>query len=156
MKLSLDLEGVIFSIEISDYRNPQKDDGGYFWCLVNLYCHSKNIDYKLINDEALESSEVDSVLKYCTALLEGELSVAHTIEPLEPYLAFEYIPDTVYGAIMKLKLILWDVGPSENCIDLVLFEEEIEYLRNYLLLVTGQINESNQDIVKMIDEGIIS
>ena len=126
---NLELSGTKLEMEIKDY---EKHD----WCSCTFHVHSDFISYDLVDDETLEASDIDYLVKQLKKLLAGELTEQEEISFTEPFLEFTLWPATKdYEASVDWKFILWE-NPHQvftgNYFSLQLDEDDIRKLVGYL------------------------
>lgn len=104
-------------------------------------------------------------------LLTDRLSEVKTIECIEPDFNFILHPkrdlrnDPKYTYIKKgyeiadiyleMKIFFWNGGLTDNYLSLTFDRNDIQYLKNYLLWVTGERHKNDSEIVDMISKGIL-
>ncbi len=116
------------------------------------------------------SCEIEEILHNINNLLEDKLETPNEITFIEPDFTIIFNPKKdltrdprfVYIAPgheiadidMELRISFWNDGLTANYLSLRFFKEDISNLRNYLLLVTGEITEEDPIIQKMIKSGM--
>lgn len=168
MILKLDLEGILFSLEINNYRPSTKENWDDEWCAVSYYAmRGTSLNYGK-DTECLLCTEVEELRDTFKKLLLDELNENSELSFIEPDFTFDIYPKTIDNQISLLdpypqmnnayadmKLHFWSDGLTCNYLNLHLGEEEIEHLKNYLNLVTGVIDKTNPVIEDMINRNIL-
>lgn len=157
MWLKLDTGVGIIHFRVRNYRDNQDDYND--WCTIDLIIESNVINYALRDDEALEVGELIHIEKTLDETLAGQGDGVTVIEPMEPYMLFEFNPmyDNIVFPNMIWKIILWDNedAPSDSTINLFIFGAELKMLSKYLKYARGQLKVSDSEIAELIDKGII-
>ena len=87
-----------FSLCIRNYRPAIKNDLYDNWCKVDLKIKCRDyMDYKILNDEMLESKDVERLAMELERLLNGAISEETLICFTEPDLNFTLYPKQVTG-----------------------------------------------------------
>ena len=142
MWFHLDLDGIDFHFQISQYRQSNREIWEEHWCQVDLTLQSGNwLNYE-ISSSILLSCEVEELRDKLSQLLSNKIQSPEKLEFIEPDLSFVLHPQE-------------DLTLNANYISLRFDREDIECLRAYLDLVTKQIDFSNPSIKKLIDSDII-
>lgn len=180
MWLKLDLGDPIIHFRVRRYHNVGENKKDYGdWCLVDIDIeYNKNFIYRLHDDEALENGEVLWIEETLSGALEGQIPGCIVIEPVEPYMTFSiyshydldqgtYITNEQKSnktpqqytdiPFVKWNVILWnnDESPSENKIELALYDDDMKLLLQYLRFQRGMVSKDCTDIKEMIKKGII-
>ena len=170
MKLHLDLEGINVILEIKKYHESTREKWDEEWCLVTFSLTSGSwLNYGKIDDPLLLCTEIEELRDNLEKLLSEKITKKIELEFLEPDFIFELIPQKTNGQaflfdnqeyteskIINWKIYFWYEGLSCNYLSVCLGKEEIEYLRNYLNLITGVIDRMNPLIEDMINKHILS
>lgn len=172
MWFNLDLCGIKMNLRIKGYEPSSKDKWDDQWCNVDFsFVGESWLNYQRNNDELLLSCEVEELSQLLDELLSNKLSEIKTIECIEPDFKFVLHPkrdlrnDPEYTYVkkgyeiadiyMEMKIFFWDDGLTDNFLSVKFYREDIQYLRNYLLLIVGEIDKSHQNIVDMIKKGLL-
>ena len=170
MKLKLDLEGILFTLEIINYRPSTIENCDDEWCEVSYYAtNDVSLNYGMRSYDNILCSEVEELRDTIKKLLLDELTDKSTLSYIESGLSFHFIPkgmecqqlslfDTyppLSEAYAELRFRFWMDGWTRNYLTLHLTKEDIEHIKNYLNLVTGVVAENNPVIVNMIDRNIL-
>lgn len=169
MILRLDLEGIDVSLEINQYHPSTQEKWDEEWCEVSFsVMRGNSLNYGMNDKELLLCSEVEELRDTLKQLLLDEISSATELSFIEPDFVFNITPKTidnqislldefprVYSASIDWKIYFWSDGLTSNYLNICLDEEDIEYLKNYLNLVTGVIDKTNPVIEDMINRGIL-
>lgn len=169
MKLKLDLQGILFSLEISNYHQSTKENWDDEWCKVSYYVmNGVSLNYGMNDKECLLCTEIEEIRDTFKKLLLDELTEETELSFVESDFTFHITPKTmdyqitlldpypqVSNAYADLKIHFWDDGLTSNYLNLRLDEEEIEYIKNYLNLITGMVDKTNPVIEDMINREII-
>lgn len=169
MKLKLDLEGIETILEINNYHPSTQEKWDEEWCMVSYSVTSGNwLNYGKLDDPILLCSEVEELRDYTKKLLLDEIAEKFTLEFIEPDFTFDISPKVIdnqislfeeiprwHNAFIDWKIYFGDDGLTCNYLNLCLGDEEIEYLKNYLNLVTGVVDKNNPVIEDMINKNIL-
>ena len=171
MWFHLDLDGIDFHFQISQYRQSNREIWEEQWCQVDLTLQSGNwLNYE-ISSSILLSCEVEELRDKLSQLLSNKIQSPEELEFVEPDLSFVLHPQEdltlnpsysyvapgheIVDIDADFYVHLWNGGLTANYISLRFDREDIECLRAYLDLVTKQIDFSNPSIKKLIDSDII-
>lgn len=169
MWLKLDLSGTTFEFRVLNY-NPTHTDNWYDqWCQINLACHRESWLNFSLYDENLLSCEIDEILKSIDDLLNDRLNEPTELTFIEPDFTFIFNPkkdltkDPRYTFVRpgyeiedidtELKISFWNGGLTANYLSLRFYRKDLLDLRNYLLLATRKITETDKSIQEMIKSG---
>lgn len=172
MWFKLDLSGIEMKMRIKGYEPSERGKWDYQWCNVDFsFIGGYWLNYHKDNDQILLSCEVEELAQALDDLLLDKLSEVGTIEYIEPYFNFILHPkrdlrkDSKYIYIQKgceivdiymsMKVFFWHEGITDNFISLTFDRSDIQYFRNYLLLVMGKLGNDDKEILDMIDKGIL-
>lgn len=155
MLLKLDLDGLEFKLKIENYVSNKDNDNN--WAKTTLSLKFQNIiNYQLNNKEILLCSEIDELRDSLYKLINNEYSEIEELEFEELDLEFNLYPSNeILDISMDLQINLWDNGLTCNNISTTFSETDIEALYYYLLLVTNKIDKDNENIQKLIKDGVI-
>lgn len=170
MWFKLDLDGIDMILRIKGYERYSKEP--YQWCDTDFsFVNDSWLNYYADNAEVLLPSEIDWLANSLDDLLAGKLKKVNFLDCLEPNYRFilypkkefrdnhepEYLKSIreIEDVYMNLKIYFWNGYLSENNLSLVFYRKNIEYLRNYLFLITGKYKSDDQCILEMIEKGII-
>ena len=160
MKLKLDLEGIETILEINSYHPSTQEKWDDEWCEVSFSVTSGSwLNYGKLDNQILLCSEVEELRDTLKKLLLDELSDGSELSFIEPDFTFDITPKRidnqlslfedlprVYNAFVDWKIHFWSI---------CLCDDEIEYLKNYLNLVTGVVDKENPVIQDMINKNIL-
>lgn len=165
MRLKLDLCGIEMNLRIKQYEKADKDNWDCQWCRIDCLFHSKSwLNYQITNDEILLSCEVEELAKVLDDLLNDKLLNKTTLDFIEPDFNFILYPKrhvhTLKGyeigdISMEMEVFFWNGVLTENHLSLTFYREDIQYLKNYLLLVMGELQQNDSEIMDMISNGIL-
>lgn len=172
MWLKLDLDGIIFQLQIRGYRPSTKENWDDNWCRVSLSLTSRNwLDYSIREDEVLLSAEIETLAEDLSKLLNDDFSEILETDCIEPDFRFKLHPkkdlrdDPKYTYVqegyeiedisMEWIISFWDGGLTDNFLSLKFCRDDIKYLSNYLNIVMGEIDKQNEIINQMINKGVL-
>jgi hypothetical protein len=152
LKLKLDA-GIYVIFRVRNYNcNPANADDN--WCTIDLVVKKQDVlNYRLFNDEALETYDVRRISEIIEKALNGE--DLEKYEPMEPYMYFDFTPETKLEPLkMNWRIYIWSGvrHNSESTISLCLYEEEMQILLHYLRFIAG--NEHKEDVKEFLEQGI--
>ena len=153
MELRLDLDGIVATLQITDYCATAKDD--YMsdeWCGCKLRIVSEGwLDYNQ-EGELLLSCEVEELRNEFNNLLNGKIHSIKEISFTEPDFEFVLIPiqdvrknpDVLYCApgfeftdiSVEWKIHFWNGGLTANFLSLTLDRDDLMQFTDYLSKVT--------------------
>lgn len=174
MWLKLDLDGINFQLEIAnytqgDFRGDYPDD----WCVVSMkYQSGEWLNYIVDRQELLLSEEVDELQSALLRFLNDEFTRVRVIGFAEPDIEMVLFPksdvrddpdllyispeaDPIQDILMDLRVSFWNGGLTANYLSICFDRKDVEYLQKYLMLITEKIDESSEDIQKMISKGYL-
>lgn len=141
MWLKLDIDGIIFQLQVRSYQPSTTENWDSEWCRIGLSLASRNwLNYMIENDEVLLSFEVQVLTESLEMLLNDELNEISEIECIEPDFKF----------ILHPKKDL-----TNNYLSIEFDRDDMEYLSNYLNMVMGNIDKKSETITDMINKGLI-
>lgn len=134
-----------FSLCIRNYRPAIGDDQFDSWCKVDLKLKCCDyIDYKVLNDEMLESADVEELAWQLERLLNGGISEETLICFTEPDLNFTLYPKQFTGnfktdisAELMISLRRSDTNYNGLMLTIPMDRDDIKALLNYLKEVIG-------------------
>lgn len=150
--LEMDISGVNVKLQIKGYVKPTQENWCDNWPLCSYRFSSNMFDFHCNDEAVLLAAEVNQLCSSLTDLLENKVSDIYELDFVEPNFAFRYFPKKdlrtdprfVYVApgheiediYLEWKIFLWDTGcPTEHYVAVILYREEIQALRDYLLSV---------------------
>lgn len=168
--LRLDLDSIIISMRINDYKKHYKDGDDWLKMDFSLEGYSW-LNYQ-VSSEIIKYCEIDLLIEAFTDLLSEKLKEDNYIELTEPDLAFILKPQfdvresekilyvregfEMIDVSMKMEIHFWDDGVlTANYLSLDFDREDIENMLHYLKLVSGREIDTDEVIVKLIEDGII-
>lgn len=172
MWFNLDLCGIKLNMRIKGYKPSHKEEWDSQWCDVDFsFVGESWLEYQRDDDEVLLSCEVEELATLLDDLLNDKLSEVKTIECIEPDFNFILHPkrdlreDPKYTYIqkgyeiadiyMEMKIFFWYEGLTDNHLSVTFDRTDIQYFKNYLFLITGKMNEDNQEIIDMFEKGVL-
>lgn len=134
-----------FSLCIRGYRAAGKNDRYDDWCKVDLRLKCGDyMDYKVINDEMLESADVERLAQALERLLNGGLSKETLICFVEPDLNFTLYPkqltenvESDLFAELMISLRRSDTNYNGLTLTIPMDRDDIKALLEYLKCVMG-------------------
>jgi len=170
MKLRLDLDGIITSLEIKNYRPSTQENWDEEWCKVTFsFVRNDWLNYGKLDDELLLCSEVEELRDIIKKLLLDEITEPKELGFIEPDFQFEFNPKSIDNQLSlfeehpqvididaEWKVYFWDDGLTDNYLSVSLIREDLEHLKNYLNYVTGVVDKENPAIQDMINKNILS
>ena len=172
MWFRLDLNGIEMNLRIKGYTPPSRDDWDDQWCDVDFsFIGDSWLNYQRDSDEVLLSCEVEDLANSLDELLDDKMNKIETIECIEPDFKFVLHPkrdlrdDPKYTYIQEgyeiadiyldMQIYFWNGGLTDNFLSLTFDREDIQYLRNYLYLITKKIDKEDCRIIEMEEKGIL-
>ena len=169
MKLKMDLEGIETILEINNYHPSTQEKWDEEWCEVSFSVTSGSwLNYGKLDNQILLCSEVEELRDTLKKLLLDELSEGSELSFVEPDFTFDITPKRidnqlslfedlprVSNVFVDWKIYFWSEGLTSNYLNICLCDDEIEYLKNYLNLVTGVVDRENPVIQDMINKNIL-
>ncbi len=172
MWLKLDLDGIVFQIQISGYQPSPTENWDSQWCRTSLSLASKNwLNYMIENDELLLTCEIQTLAESLQKLLNDGFNEITEIECIEPDFKFILHPkkdlrnDPRYIYVqegheiedisMEWVVLFWNDGLTNNYLSMEFDRDDIEHLLNYLEMIMGSIDKQSETITEMINKGII-
>lgn len=172
MWLKLDLMGVDFHLQISDYASTTNENWDSKWCITNLSIISGNwLNYMIENNEVLLSFEVKELAEKLEQLLNDRLNEIVEIECIEPDFKFilypktnmrnnpkyEYIQEGYEIEDIKMEWIVyfWNGYLTNNYLSMEFDRDDIEYLSKYLNMIIGKIDKQSEEINEMVYRGLL-
>lgn len=139
-------DGLTFGIR--KYTNDKKlRETHNDWCKVDIIVKYKDIiNYELLNDESLESYEIDMIIRELENLKNGNTTKEKYLTFTEPIIEFKLYP-AIDGSDESGEFILLIDNMSLN---FFLDKEELEKLLLYLELQTGKINNQDNKIQELL------
>lgn len=135
---------ITVTFRIRNY-NPNHANAYVDWCLVDLTVKKpKVLNYKLYDDESLDSCEIGDIIQLLENVLNG--CGPENYEPLEPYMVFDSVPenseeDKPLHVYWRIYIWAGKRYNSSSTISLCLYYDDIEALLTYLKFVTGDVDE---------------
>lgn len=173
--LNLDLEGIEFHFRILKYVLPPHDWYYEKWCKVDFILKAGNwLNYRKIAREPFTSSEIEELRDLLDDLLNYRFKEDQTFTAIEPdyecYLHLWYDsqadPEVLknesgkirYNADMEMCINFWDENGALTCNKMILYfgEEDLEKLLCYLNFVTFEIDEEDEFLKELMEQGWIS
>ncbi|MDD2300864.1 MAG: hypothetical protein WC147_03490 [Syntrophomonas sp.] len=171
MRLKLDLDGIIFQLQIRDYRYSSKEDWDS-WCKTDFSFTSGDwLKYSKQNDEVFLSCEIEELANKLDKLLKDELTEVTEMEFIEPDFKLIFHPkkdlknDPKYSYVkkgfeivdvsMEWTVTFWHEGLTNNYLSVEFDRDDIHYIFNYLNLIMGKIDKQSKMISEMLAKGII-
>ena len=172
MWLKLDLDGIIFQLQIRGYCPSTSEDWDSQWCSTSLSLASRNwLNYMLENNEVILASEVKSLAVSLEKLLNDGINEISEIECIEPDFKFILYPkkdlrnDPRYVYVregheiedvsMEWIVSFWNGGLTNNYLSMEFDRDDIEYLVQYLNMIIGNIDKQSEAITDMINKGLL-
>lgn len=171
MWLRLDLQGIIVSLQIHNYRKVPKDDCGT-WCKVDYSFVTKSwLSYGNNNDEILLCSEIDEIITFLEKLVTDQLQEPTEFGCVEPDFRFRFYPkkdlrnDPKYTHVapgyeivdisMEWEVTLWNNGYTANRLVVTLKRQKIMQLLSYLRLIAGKVSPDDPVILQLMESRMI-
>ena len=123
------------------------------------------------NDETLLSCEVQTMAENLDKLLNDELNEILEMECIEPDFKFKLYPKkdlrndpkSIYykegyeidDISMEWIVYFWNDSLTNNHLSLQFDKDDINHLYNYLNIVMGNIDNQDERVVRMVNEGVL-
>ena len=160
MWLKLDLDGIIFQLQIRGYRASSKEKWDSQWCKTDFSFSSGDwLNYSKQNDEIFLSYEIEELANNLDKLLKDELTEITEMECTEPDFKFILHPkrdlrnDPRYTYVqegheivdisMEWTVTFWHEGLTNNYLSVEFDRDDIQYLLKYLNLVIGNADKNS-------------
>ena len=172
MWLKLNLEDINFHFQINKYRKSTRENWDCEWCRVDLTLQSRDwLNYQIHDAETMLATEVEELRDGIDALLRDGLEEPKEITCIEPDFEFQLHPkadvrnnpDVIYvkpgheiiDIDMDLVLSFWDDDGAltANRMILAFDREDLEKLLCYLRLITGLVDENDEQVQSLIADG---
>ena len=172
MWLKLNLDGIVLSLRIRQYKKVKADDWDSTWCKTDFSFMSEPwLNYSKEDDEVLLAREVDELVEALEKLLTDQLYEPTELTCIEPDFIFELNPKEdlrknprylyiqpgceMADIDLEWKVFFWYEGLTGNYLSVALARPDIECLLTYLKVVTGQLSEKDAEIQTLIAKGIL-
>lgn len=172
MWLKLNLDGIVLSLRIRQYKKVKADDWDSTWCKTDFSFMSEPwLNYSKEDDEVLLAREVDELVEALEKLLTDQLYEPTELTCIEPDFIFELNPKEdlrknprylyiqpgceIADIDLEWKVFFWNEGLTGNYLSVALARPDIECLLTYLKVVTGQLSEKDADVQTLIEKGIL-
>ncbi len=178
MKLRLDLDDVIFQLEIKGLaREPNdeddEEDRELLWTIADFSLQGPYINYEQKDDEIFMVGEIQYLQHRLEALLKNEIEDDCTISFAEPDLEFNLSPakrlynipgkvsyrngymDVPLYLEMKVSFWLKNGGLGSNEFSMQFDAKEIEALLVYLKTVTGELSGDDERVRALVQQGVL-
>ena len=172
MWLKLNLDGIVLSLRIRQYKKVEADDWDSTWCKTDFSFISESwLKYIKEDDEVLLAREVDELVEALEKLLTDQLYEPTEFTCIEPDFIFELNPKEdlrknprylyiqpgceIADIDLEWKVFFWYEGLTGNYLSVALARPDIECLLTYLKVVTGQLSEKDTAVQTLIAKGIL-
>ena len=172
MWLKLNLDGIVLSLRIRQYKKVEADDWDSTWCKTDFSFISEPwLKYIKEDDEVLLAREVDELVEALEKLLTDQLYEPTEFTCIEPDFIFELNPKEdlrknprylyiqpgceIADIDLEWKVFFWYEGLTGNYLSVALARSDIECLLTYLKVVTGQLPEKDAEVQMLIAKGIL-
>ena len=172
MWLKLNLDGIVLSLRIRQYKKVEADDWDSTWCKTDVSFISESwLKYIKEDDEVLLAREVDELVEALEKLLTDQLYEPTEFTCIEPDFIFELNPKEdlrknprylyiqpgceIADIDLEWKVFFWYEGLTGNYLSVALARPDIECLLTYLKVVTGQLSEKDTAVQTLIAKGIL-
>ena len=172
MWLKLNLDGIVLSLRIRQYKKVEADDWDSTWCKTDFSFISEPwLKYIKEDGEVLLAREVDDLTEALEKLLTDRLSAPTEFACIEPDFIFELNPKEdlrnnprytyiqpgheIVDIDLEWKVFFWHGGLTGNYLSVALTRPDIECLLTYLKIVTGQLSEKDTEVQTLIAKGIL-
>ena len=158
MWLRLDLDGVEMYLRIQGFRESASPDEDA-WCRVSLHLQSPWLHYDL-DEHILCSEEVKWLSKTIEDAFDKRLPKNEELEFIEPNIRFIFSCLDAEGELTRppmadLQVFFWNGYPTDNYLSLRFDKADLDALRQYLRLVTGEADLSDPRVRFWLDKGVI-
>lgn len=167
MVLHMDLDGIGFQMRIREYKKKQAGEISE-WCKTDFSLKSGDwLHYHKEDYECFENEELKVLESSLTSHLNGEMEKDETIDFAEPDFEFKLYSRTLKrangrpyeaGGYAEMEIHFWneEVGLTGNHLSLVMLEDEIEALRDYLRVVMGLVTAEDACVKKHRERGFFA
>ena len=172
MWLKLNLDGIVLSLRIRQYKKVEADDWDSTWCKTDFSFISEPwLKYIKEDDEVLLAREVDELVEALEKLLTDQLYEPTEFTCIEPDFIFELNPQEdlrknprylyiqpgceIADIDLEWKVFFWYEGLTGNYLSVALARPDIECLLPYLKVATGQLSEKDTEVQSLIAQGIL-
>lgn len=169
MKIRMNIDGVLFELNITDYRKSVNKDELDEWSKTDLLLKSRYLSYHIDNDEILLVDEIEEIRDNLKLLLDGKMDEKTEMSFIEPDISLVLFPNKniinplfarlrgkdPFYVQLEMKVNIWDEVQTGNSFSMILDRQNIENLKTYLELITGEIDYNDKAVRKMIKSGIL-
>lgn len=173
MWLKLDLDGIMLSMRIWNYRRPAEDDWDSTWCKTDFsFVSDKWLNYCVEGGEVFLAREIEELAKALDDLLNDRIDAPTEFACIEPDFNFVLFPKKdvrldpkvlyvrpgceIVDIGLEWKVSFWHDGLTANYLSVRLDRAEIFCLLQYLRLVLGEVSPSSPEIQQLVQSGMIS
>ena len=152
MWLKIDADGIKIKLQINGYKPTSEENWYSEWCRCSfLFSSGEWLNYHKEDDEILLCSEIDGLVENLTELLNNEISEEKELAYIEPDFVFKLYPQTdlrknpkctyvapgheIQDIDLEWRIYFCNEGLTGNYLTVTLHRDEIERLRDYLVLV---------------------
>lgn len=146
MWFQIGADGIKIKLHINGYKPTSEENWYSEWCRCSfLFSSGDWLNYHKEDDEILLCSEIDGLVDNLTELLNNEISEEKELACMEPDFVFKLYPQTdlrkdpkctyVAPEHVEWSICFWNEGLTGNYLTVTLYRDEIERLRDYLVLV---------------------
>ena len=163
MKLKLELNGIIFTLDVFE----EDIDDKHYSAMFSLESE-KWLDYTSGAEGHIEYSEIEDLKNNLRLILLDELKEYEEFDFCNLNLSLSLFPKRIDCQLSlfdegvritdingELKVNFNNKSSSSNYLSMFLDKKDIEYLKNYFNLITNEMNLDTPVIQKMLDNGIL-
>lgn len=171
MWLKLNLNGMEIELQIKGYQPSNCENWDNQWCNVDFsFKFHNSINYSGTG-EIMLSCEVEELERKIDDFINDRIPKREIFELIEPDFVFDFKPsynlvefgECLYASpghemsvpIMEWKVNLWNGGLTDNYFSTTFDKNDLTILRDYLKLIIGKFDKSDDEITAYFSAGVI-